>query len=273
VSTLETVALGAIAGFTIYLGLPLGRMRNQSVPLRTFLTGLSAGILAFLLIEILAGPLEDIEHAIEGELPGVSAVGLSVVYLVGVGAGLLTLLWLRQWWRRPTRSKQASMGPGAMAVAEELPAPGVDAKRLGLSIAAGIGLHNFSEGLAIGTAANEGEVSLALLLVIGFALHNATEGFGIVGPLAADGVRASWGWIALAGLIGGGPTFVGTIVGSSVSSPYLSAAFLALAGGAIIYVVAELFAAGRRLSWEWTVWGVVAGFFIGFATEILLELA
>ena len=56
-----------------------------------------------------------------------------------------------------------------------------------MMIACGIGLHNFSEGLAIGNSAATGELSLALLLIIGFGLHNATEGFGIVAPLA--GIR------------------------------------------------------------------------------------
>src|SRR5207249_2929018 len=82
---------------------------------------------------------------------------------------------------------------GAMALAEADVRS--EALRVGMSIAIGIGLHNFSEGLAIGQAATAGEVSLALLLVIGFALHNGTEGFGIVGPLAAAGERASWGWL------------------------------------------------------------------------------
>ena len=43
-----------------------------------------------------------------------------------------------------------------------------------MSIAVGIGLHNFAEGLAIGQSAAAGELSLALLLIVGFALHNAT---------------------------------------------------------------------------------------------------
>ena len=140
-----------------------------------------------------------------------------------------------------------------------------DALRLGMSIAIGIGLHNFSEGLAIGQSAHAGEVSLALLLVIGFAAHNATEGFGIVGPLAAADVRASWRWLAIAGLVGGGPTFLGTIVGTAFASTvYISVAFLSLAAGAILYVIGELFSAGRRLSWEITLWGILAG--LTFAT-------
>src|SRR5205823_1041013 len=61
---------------------------------------------------------------------------------------------------------------------------------LALLIATGIGLHNFSEGLAIGQSAAVGELQLALVLIIGFGLHNMTEGFGIAGPLTGQPV--SW---------------------------------------------------------------------------------
>jgi ZIP family zinc transporter len=121
-----------------------------------------------------------------------------------------------------------------------------------MAIAAGVGLHSFSEGLAIGQAATGGELTLAVLLIVGFALHNTTEGFGIVGPLAAAEVRASWRWLGLAGLIGGGPTLLGTIIGSSFSSSYLNVGCLALAGGALLYVIGELLVVGRRRSWEVT---------------------
>src|SRR5437016_2311766 len=83
------------------------------------------------------------------------------------------------------------------------------------AVAIGLGLPNFSEGLTIGQSAAKGELSLALLLIIGFGLHNATEGFGIVAPLSAEAVRPSWAFLCGLGLIGGGPTFVGTIVGQS----------------------------------------------------------
>ena len=107
-----------------------------------------------------------------------------------------------------------------------------------MTIAVAIGLHNFAEGLAIGVSAQAGEIGLATVLIIGFALHNATEGFGIVGPLGD--VRPSWGWLALAGLIGGGPTFLGSMVGYSVTSEPLELLFYALAGGAILYVIGEV---------------------------------
>lgn len=261
--TAQIVALGAVAGFTIYLGLPVGRMRSTSIRLRTLLNGASAGVLIFLLFDIVGHAGEPLEAAVE-ERRCAQIVGIGAVYVIGFAAGLLGLLYATRLAR--LRSARASMGPGAMAVAE----PQARALSLGMSIAGGIGLHNFAEGLAIGQTAHSGKISLALLLVVGFGLHNATEGFGIIGPLAIDGVQAPWSWLFVAGLVGGGPTFVGTLVGTSVSSDYVFVAFLALAAGAILYVVTELLDAGRRLSWEFTVWGVLAGFIVSLATEMVL---
>ncbi|MFN2544717.1 MAG: ZIP family metal transporter [Actinomycetota bacterium] len=267
-TTWETVLLGAVAGFTIFLGLPMARMRGGGRWVRTFLNGVSAGVLLFLLVEVFEHAFEPLEEAVVDGRWGTVA-GMGPLLAGGIGAGLLGLLYVSRMWRR--RSIPAGIGPGAMAVAEAAEVhPRHEALNLGMAIATGIGLHNFSEGLAIGQAANTDQISLALLLVIGFGLHNATEGFGIAGPLVAANVRASWRWLIAAGLIGGGPTFLGTLLGTSVSSEYVFVGFLALAAGAILYVVGELFNAGRRLSWDATLWGVAAGFIVGFTTELVL---
>ncbi len=161
---------------------------------------------------------------------------------------------------------------------EELAAPqtrGISgwsaARRLSLLIAVGIGLHNFGEGLAIGGSAAAGEIGLATVLVIGFALHNGTEGFGIVAPLAAEGDRPSWGFLLLMGLIGGGPTFVGTAVGSQFTSDAMSVIFLTLAAGSILYVVIQLLGVayknGRK---ELIYWGVLLGLCAGFVTDMVV---
>jgi ZIP family zinc transporter len=280
VSTGQTVLLGAIAGFTIFLGLPLGRMRGGSKALRTFLNGLSAGVLVFLFFEIIEHAYEPTEEAFTEYLDGAASFGhmaeMIAVFVIGLGVGLLSLLYVGKLWRNRSAPKSMtgqSLGPGAMAVAERPATLQADTLRLGMSIAVGIGLHNFSEGLAIGQSAAGGEIQLAVLLVIGFGLHNATEGFGIVGPLAAENVRPSWRWLIIAGLVAGGPTFVGTLVGSAVTSEVLEVLFLALAGGAILYVVAEILNAGRKMSWETTLWGVFAGFILGGATEFILVAA
>ena len=267
-STWQTVLLGAVAGLTIFVGLPMGRVRTRGTPAKTFMNGLSAGILVFLFFDILQNATRPLENSVTGHHWGKLA-GMSAVYALGIGVGLLGLLYVSRLWRR--RPVKGSLGPGAMAVAEKAHTTlQQEAFQVGMSIAAGIGLHNFSEGLAIGQAANGGQVSLALLLVIGFGLHNATEGFGIVGPLAAADAMPSWGWLLAAGAIGGGPTFLGTLLGTSITSQYVFVAFLALAAGAILYVVGELFNAGRRLSWEISLWGILAGFLLGLLTEMIL---
>ena len=138
-------------------------------------------------------------------------------------------------------------------------------------IAVGIGLHNFAEGLAIGNSAASGQISLAVVLVIGFALHNGTEGFGIVAPLAGDSDRPSWRFLLLLGIIGGGPTFFGTLVGQAWTSTAVSVCFLALAAGSILYVVVQLIQVNARLGHKTLVaWGMFGGLVLGFATDFVL---
>jgi ZIP family zinc transporter len=139
----------------------------------------------------------------------------------------------------------------------------------GMTIAAAIGLHNFAEGLAIGVSARAGAIGLATVLIIGFGAHNATEGFGIVGPLGST--RPSWAWLALAGLIGGGPTLVGTVVGYQVHSTPLELAFYGLAGGAILYVVGEVWLGMRRYGHRTLgLYMLAAGFLVGVATDLIV---
>jgi ZIP family zinc transporter len=227
VSTTQMILLGAIAGFTIYLGLPLGRVRVASRRIKAFLNAASAGILVFLLVEILAHATEPIEEVLKEAAGAQAAWGqfaaLGLVYAIGFAAGLLSLLYLGRLWTRSAPRQRISVGPGAMSVAEaELSQP---ALRTGMGIAAGIGLHNFSEGLAIGQAAQAGAMTLAALLIVGFGLHNTTEGFGIVGPLAAAGVRASWSWLGLALVGGGRPSSAPSSAPRSAPPTCLSAAW------------------------------------------------
>ena len=139
-------------------------------------------------------------------------------------------------------------------------------------IAIGIGAHNFGEGLAIGASAASGATAVALALIVGFGLHNATEGFGVAAPLVGR-VVPSWAQIGLAGLIAGGPTFIGTIVGYSFYSPTLSVLFLAIAIGALVFVIGELWNVLRRTGLTAAVTATMcAGFLIALATELFLDM-
>ncbi|HJQ48714.1 MAG TPA: ZIP family metal transporter [Amycolatopsis sp.] len=268
-SPAQIVLLGAIAGFTIYLGLPVGRLRAPMPRLKAMLSATATGILLFLLWDVLDHAWEPIDSALSHDEAG-SALGNGAVLAITFGAGLLGLVYFD---RAAAGREQRAAGPGA-ASAGELARATVHgaAGRLALMIAIGIGLHNFAEGLAIGNSAASGELSLAVLLVIGFGLHNATEGFGIVAPLT--GRRPSWGYLALLGLIGGGPTFLGTLVGQRFVNDTMSVAFLGLAAGSILYVVIELLAVARKADLKTiTTWGTFLGLVLGFATDAIVTAA
>jgi ZIP family zinc transporter len=254
-----TVLLGAIAGFTIFLGLPVARLKEPSRALQGFCNALAAGILVFLLWDVVTKASEPIDTALIHAKQGVVApfAGLLALFIVGFGVGLMGLVYL----------EQALIRPAAQSVRTGEVAP----QQLAVMIAVGIGAHNFSEGLAIGQSAVSGAIDLATILIVGFGLHNMTEGFGIGAPLVASGVRPSWSFLGLAGLIGGGPTFLGTIVGFGFQSTYVFVAFLSVAAGSILYVIGELLHSGRRLGFrELAGWGLLAGFAAGYATDLVV---
>ena len=277
-SETQTLLLGFIAGVTILIGLPLGKVRAPRPGLRQFLNALAIGILLFLLWDVLVHAFEPVDIALgrlhDGDAGIGPVLGYGALFFLGLATGLLSLVYYESWLA--ARRQPGNFGPGTMAPGELTAArPGIAgwsaARRLSLLIAVGIGLHNFGEGLAIGGSAAAGEIGLATVLVIGFALHNGTEGFGIVAPLAAEDDRPSWGFLLLMGLIGGGPTFLGTAVGSQFTSDAMSVIFLTLAAGSILYVVIQLLGvalkAGRK---RLLYYGVLAGLAAGFVTDMVV---
>ena len=207
------VYAGVIPVFLGLLWLPfLRRLKGQWL---NFLISLTVGILIFLGVDVL---VEGFEAAVK--VPGIfRGVG---VLSIGLIIGTLGLLALGKGCRSWGHNRS------------------VDFNRLILAymISVGIGLHNFGEGLAIGAAFILGEIALGALLVVGFTIHNATEGFGILGPVSRQ--RVPFFHLVNFGLIAGGPTVLGTLIGGFTYYDVLAAFFFALGAGAIFYVVYEL---------------------------------
>jgi ZIP family zinc transporter len=275
VSTAETLALGAVAGLTIYVGLPLGRYGGNSARIRAALGAVATGVLVFLFWDVVSHGVAPVETHLQRHDYGPFA-GYAALLALGFTAGMMSLVYYDAWLK--SRRATPFVGPGAAAVDEferrgflESLTPG---RRLALLIATGIGLHNFGEGLAIGQSAAAGELRLALVLIIGFGLHNATEGFGIIGPMSGEVERPSWEFLGLMGLIAGGPTFVGTVLGQAWVSPALESVFFAVAAGSILYVVIQLFEVCRRFAMPTLVgWSLLVGLLLGFGTDWILVAA
>jgi ZIP family zinc transporter len=269
-----TILLGLVAGATILLGLPVARLRGLSVEWRGLLTATSCGVLLFLLWDVLSAAVAPIHIVLQGIRGGTPrALGTSIAYSLvlfgGLGVGLFALMT----YQRLSRPKPATVrpGPGAMAVSELSRATLDPARHMAFAIAVGIGLHNFAEGLAIGGSSAAGQTKLAWALVIGFALHNGTEGFGVAGPLASAERRPSWRLLLLLGLIAGGPTVVGTVVGYEWTNTVLSIAFLGVAAGSILFVVVQMLTmVSRTAKREFVLSGLFVGLLAGFVTDFVL---
>jgi zinc transporter, ZIP family len=299
----QLLLLGSIAGFTIFLGLPLAVLQNLSPKKKGFLNAFAIGILVFLIIDVFSHAWESAEGAANDAIAGKSSLSNAIVSLLamfgGLGIGLLGLTWYesRYMRRRPTQSHRMFFGAeeqgGGSGVVTTSSSSGdhnhhhnerrqqqqhllqeVNAYKLAMMIAIGIGAHNFSEGLAIGQSYVSGAIALAILLIIGFGAHNATEGFGIAGPLTGLVNKPKVRFLILLGLIGGGPTFIGTIIGSLWTSNIASILFLSVAGGALIYVSMLMYNSGRKQTTNSILMiGIFVGLFAGFTTDLMIALA
>jgi len=149
---------------------------------------------------------------------------------------------------------------------------------LATAIALGIGVHNFGEGLAIGSAFATGAAALGSFLVLGFTLHNLTEGIGIVAPLVRHR-PALWVFAALATLAGL-PAVAGVWLGGYAFSPHWAALAFAIGAGAILQVIVEvgglLMRSDRREGQPWlsatSLSGIGAGAAAMYATALLVQV-
>ncbi|OGB96009.1 MAG: hypothetical protein A2Z31_02170 [candidate division NC10 bacterium RBG_16_65_8] len=244
------IYVGVIPVYLGFLWFPfLRRVRERWFH---FFLSLTAGLLLFLGVDALKEALE-----MAGQVPGAfKGVGL---VLIGVSAGLLGLMAVGE--RTTGRAKSGGSESARLALA--------------YMIAAGIGLHNLGEGLAIGAAYALGNAALGTFLIVGFTIHNTTEGFGVVAPVARD--RVGLAHLAAMGMLAGIPTIAGTWIGGLTYSALWSILFLALGAGAIFQVVVELVKlmvrdARQAVGSLANVAGLLLGLGIMYLTGLLVQL-
>ncbi len=224
--------------------IPPGRLR--------WVMALTIGLLAFLAVD---AALEGFELAAEGS----QAFGGAALVPIGAAVSYLLLTGVSGWVARRRHAATAAGASGGT---------------LALLVAAGIGLHNLGEGVAIGAAYSAGALALGAFLVIGFALHNTTEGLAIVAPIAH--LRPSLGRLAALGLLAGAPAVLGAWIGAAAYNSSVAAFLFGFGAGAIIQVIVQLAPSlrddeGRSLQ-PATVGGVLAGMALMFATGLLVSV-
>src|SRR5579872_4471823 len=88
-----TVLLGAIAGLTIFLGLPIARMRNVSANTIGALNAVAIGILVYLVVEIAGNATAPLGSALQqlhgGGGSAADVAWLAVAYVGGFFLGLV----------------------------------------------------------------------------------------------------------------------------------------------------------------------------------------
>ena len=248
--------IGLLVGLVpVLLGLLwLPSLRRAAPDWLAAFMALTAGLLTFLALEALSEALE-----LQALLP--SAVGGTGLVLLGMAISYLTLTAI-------SHRLGAAEGGGAGARGAAL--GGV---ALATLVAIGIGLHNFGEGLAIGSSFALGELALGTFLIVGFMIHNVTEGLGIAAPIAEGQRAAPIRRLVLLALIAGLPAVPGAWVGGFVTSDILGVIFFAAAAGAALEVVVEVarYVARRApggITSPYVLGGFLAGIAVMYATGI-----
>src|SRR3989304_3920364 len=244
------VYVGVIPVFLGILWLPF--LRSLPREWYFFFLSLTAGLLVFLGVDALEDALENAER-VPGPFQGVAVI------LIGLSISLLGLYAITGWLKRRRQAKESST-----------------ALLLAYSIAFGIGVHNLGEGLAIGGAYALGEFATSFLLIVGFMVHNLTEGVAVMAPIVRSAFR--WQNLIWLGLVAGGPTIAGTLLGAFAYTALWAVLFLAVGAGAVFQVVIEITryqvrqaGAGSLVS-GWSLAGFALGLAVMYVTGLFVTV-
>ena len=279
----QLLLLGAFSGLTIFLGLPLAMFQSVSSRLKGFLNALAIGILIFLTVDVLGHAWESAAVAASAAFVGKAPVADAVLDLLamfgGMAIGLLGLTWYETRYmkesavRSPIAQTNATESSAGSRKQELQLLQQVNSYRLSMMIAIGIGAHNFSEGLAIGQSycVRSDRISVNLDNWIrrpqchGRFRHSRSTDRALKeteSPLSRrDRINRGWSHISW------------NRARYLWSSTLVYILFLAIAGGALIYVSMLMYNSGRRQTTNTVLMlGLFVGLLAGFITDLIVTL-
>lgn len=188
------------------------------------------------------------------------ALGISSIYsvILGILIGIVTMIFCDVIVQNKFNKKQKEYSGKN------------DLLRTGIIVSIGLAIHNFPEGLAIGSGF-EASLKLGLSLALAICLHDIPEGISMAVPMKNGGMKKSKVifYVVLSGITTGVGAFFGAIVGAISES--VIAVCLSFAAGAMLYIVSgELIPESNKLyKGRMSAVGNMIGFIIGiFATTL-----
>ncbi|MFZ5353358.1 MAG: ZIP family metal transporter [Bacillota bacterium] len=185
----------------------------------------------------------------------ISGIGMS---LVGITVGVSAIFFMDQLLPKKAYGRKNLIDKNESATAFI---------KSGILLGIGIAMHNFPEGLAVGSGfALDNSLGLGLAIVIG--IHDMPEGIAMAAPLKMGGVNRYkiLLYTLLAGIPMGFGAFIGELLGEI--SPELICLCLSFAGGAMLYITCgELIPKSQsihkgRISTIGMIAGIMSGIYI-----------
>ena len=219
---LKTTMLGLFFGTfgtTIggIIGIKLKRNSNKFLSfILSFASGLMMAIICFDLI------------------PEALNISDIISVILGILIGIITMIFCDLIVQKKFNSKEINIKKGKI----KRNIKGNDLLKIGIIVSIGLAIHNFPEGLAIGSGF-EASIKLGLGLAIAICLHDIPEGISMAVPMKNGGMKKSQVlyYVILSGITTGIGAFFGAIIGTI--SEQIIAICLSFAAGAMLYIVSR----------------------------------
>ena len=283
-SALQIATLGASRDSPIFLGLPVGRLRNPSLGMKVFLNATATGVLLFLFWDVAAHAVEPVEAALTTVTREGTGSWMRFGVLAAVSAAALIL--------RTDEPRLLRAVDDRREVRRVRPTPWAGGRR-NRRVHRDSCIRHRNSGSAVGDADRCGHWLAQLFGGIGHrpirgcrgnqSRHSADRRLRAAQCDGGFRHRRSVGRPAESaqlGLFGAPrrhrwrPNLVGTLVGQSFVNDTVSVAFLAAAAGSILYVIVQLLRVAQNLGRRTLMyWGLVLGLLLGFATDFVIVAA